>query len=258
MATTPKAESPPSERRRPKAMAARRKAAKQQLQQVSEDGPLPQGAPEATDALVMAAMQGNEEAIDMLIGSGEMLVNQKDSIGVAPLHWAAFCGHPSVCTRLLDAKADIHVRDREGRTPLHVAAYENQESCLRTLIEAGADLHSPDKVGWTPLHCAVSNSIERACSLLTDAGAEVQRKDTEGKSSMDLAIHFGNSDVLRILERAQEQRELLALKGMGIGSHRPQPSTPTPTTMSASPEANAATDPPADSPISLSSPIAVS
>jgi ankyrin repeat protein len=125
------------------------------------------------DALTMAAMQGNESAVGVLIESG-VSVNHKDSIGVTPLHWAAFCGHGGVTSRLVDAKADIHVRDREGRTPLHVAAYENHIECIRLLVLTGADLHSPDNVGWTPLHCAVSNGVDQACTFLTEAGVQPQ------------------------------------------------------------------------------------
>ena len=50
-------------------------------------------------------------------------------------------------------------------------------------------------VSWTPLHCAVSNGEIAACKQLTEAGADPARKDAEGKSSMDLARHFGNNDV---------------------------------------------------------------
>lgn len=120
-----------------------------------------------TDALIMAAMQGNEEAVSVLIESG-VSIDHKDSIGVAPLHWSAFCGHSRVTQQLIVAGADIHVQDREGRTPLHVAAYENQQDCMRVLMAARADLHAPDKAGWTPLHCAVSNAVEPACRLLVE------------------------------------------------------------------------------------------
>ena len=51
---------------------------------------------------------------------------------------------------------------------------------------------APAAVGWTPLHCAVSNGEDAACKQLCDAGADPTRKDSEGKSSMDLAKHFGN------------------------------------------------------------------
>jgi len=169
-------------------------------------------------------MQGNEAAVGVLIDSG-VDVDHKDSIGVGPLHWAAFCGHTPVIKRLLQAKADLHIRDREGRTPLHVASYERSDGqfeVMRTLLQAGADLHAPDKAGWTPLHCAVSNGVDEAISLLIDAGAETHRKDNEGKTAMDLAQHFGKTEVISTMERAQERAEVLALKGLGIGTHRGQ------------------------------------
>lgn len=175
---------------------------------------------DAADALTMAAMQGNVEAVSIFLDGGAD-ADCKDAIGVAPLHWAAFCGHGEVTGRLLAAQADVHVRDQEGRTPLHVASYESHVDVMRKLIFAGADVMAPDKLGWTPLHCAVSNGEDLACKHLTESGADPQQKDAEGKSSMDLAKHFGNEAIVGILEAAQEQRELLALKNMGIGSHRP-------------------------------------
>ena len=75
-------------------------------------------------------------------------------------------------------------------------------------------------MAWTPLHCAVSNGEESACKQLTDSGADPLRKDADGKSSIDLAKHFGNQAVMSVLEASQEQSELQALKSMGIGSHR--------------------------------------
>ena len=226
---------------------------------------------EVADALTMAAMQGDEDSVAELLASG-VSADCKDAIGVAPLHWAAFCGHGGVTGRLIRANADVHVRDQEGRTPLHVAAYESHTEVITHLLQAGADVMSPDKsarahsqhahvssvmmrrallaaaptapllsltlfslpaaraccavlarslaVSWTPLHCAVSNGEVAACKQLTDAGADALRKDAEGKSALDLAKHFGNADVLSVLEGAQEQRELLDLKDLGIGSHR--------------------------------------
>ena len=75
-------------------------------------------------------------------------------------------------------------------------------------------------MGWTPLHCAVSNSELAACKQLIEAGADPTRKDIEGKSAMDFARHFGNEAIVSMLEGASEQAEVLALKGLGIGTHR--------------------------------------
>lgn len=221
-----------SARRTPKAMKAKKKKMNKKMgtvdedvgepQLISEEGPQEVEDYDDTDALVMAAMQGNVEAVEVLLETG-VDVNHKDSIGVCPLHWAAFCGHSDVARRLLLAKADLHIKDREGRTPLHVASYERSEGqteVLRTLIEAGSDLHAPDNAGWTPLHCAVSNGVLDAINLLINAGADPLRKDAEGKTPKELAIHFRKADVITIMEQAQEKAEVMALKGLGIGTHR--------------------------------------
>ena len=95
------------------------------------------------DALTMAAMQGNAAAVQALMHRG-VSPNAKDTIGVAPLHWGAFCGHASVIGVLIDAGAEVHCRDQEGRTPLHVAAYESHVDVLKQLLQAGADIAAPD------------------------------------------------------------------------------------------------------------------
>ena len=72
-------------------------------------------------------------------------------------------------------------------------------------------------MGWTALHCAVSNNQEETCKLLTEAGADPLVKDSEGKTPMDLAKHFGNDNMVRMLEGAQDHAEVLDLKSLGIG-----------------------------------------
>jgi ankyrin repeat protein len=95
------------------------------------------------DALTMAAMQGNTEAVQALMDRG-VSPNAKDTIGVAPLHWGAFCGHAGVVGVLIEAGSEVHCRDQEGRTPLHVAAYESHVDVLKRLLQAGADIAAPD------------------------------------------------------------------------------------------------------------------
>ena len=104
------------------------------------------------DALTMAAMQGNVEAVKALLEGG-ISADCHDAIGVAPLHWAAFCGHGEVTGLLLGARADVTVRDQEGRTPLHVAAYESHMDVIKRLLRAGADMMAPDKSARHALPC---------------------------------------------------------------------------------------------------------
>ena len=183
------------------------------------------------DALTMAAMQGNEGALATLLDAGNAPVDGKDAIGVAPLHWAAFCGQAGICAALISAGADVHVRDQEGRTPLHVAAYESHHAVISKLVAAGADVMAPDKMGWTPLHCAVSNGEEDACRQLTEAGADPTSPDLEGKTAFDLAKHFGNTQIISVLEGANVRHEARC----ALAARAPMPSARAPTPPLATP-----------------------
>ena len=137
-----------------------------------------------TDALIMAAMQGNEEAVSVLIE--RVSIDHKDSI-VSPPPLVCFLrpleGHAAADR----CRADIHVQDPRGARRC-VAAYENQQVCVRVLMAARADLHAPDKAGWTPLHCAVS-SRRAACRLLVGARHPGAQRRTPHRTHTPRGVH---------------------------------------------------------------------
>jgi hypothetical protein len=66
-----------------------------------------------------------------------------------------------VLRALLDAGADVGMRDGDGNTPLHhVCNVRNIAPVLKILVNAGANVHSVNKAGSTPLGHAIS--LERA------------------------------------------------------------------------------------------------
>ena len=91
---------------------------------------------------------------------------------------------------------------------------------LHALLEYDADPDVADQFGITPLIHAAARGDFLSVKMLLEAGATPTKEDVEGKSAMDLARHFGDAKVLEVLEGAQEQSELLALKNLGIGTHR--------------------------------------
>ena len=65
-------------------------------------------------------------------------------MGIHPLHFAAgYNGNPDVTRELLNAGAEINVRDKYGEsTPLHVAAsWNSNPAVFMTLLAAGADVN---------------------------------------------------------------------------------------------------------------------
>ena len=55
-----------------------------------------------------------------------------------PLHDAAFLGLYTVCRLLLDAGADVNVRDGRECTPLHYAAARQNQKLIALLLSRGA------------------------------------------------------------------------------------------------------------------------
>ena len=60
----------------------------------------------------------------------------------------------TVVNLLLDAGADIALRDSFGQTALHGAAFRGWSELVRTLVARGADLDAADDDGHTPLDAA--------------------------------------------------------------------------------------------------------
>jgi ankyrin repeat protein len=101
---------------------------------------------------------------------------------------------------LLEAGADPNIQ-REGVTALNlhirVLPFENP-LLVRALIQAGADVNIRDSTLNTPLHFTNSE----ACALvLIDAGADIDAINGHGRSPLRTAICFQQSAVERLLRR---------------------------------------------------------
>ena len=116
--------------------------------------------------------------------------------GMTPLLYASRDGRMDSVRMLLDAGADINVRDANEITPLISAITNNHPDVARYLIERGADIKAVDWYGRTPLWAAVEtrnmdldngtfeNSIDRAPFLgliqtLLERGADPNARTKE-------------------------------------------------------------------------------
>ncbi|KAL3914391.1 MAG: hypothetical protein SGPRY_007642 [Prymnesium sp.] len=87
--------------------------------------------------LMYAVRHGCSEDVLHLI-QARANVEVKDKYGVTPLHKAAFCGGCVGITKmkaLLAARADLNSRDWCGRTPLHIATLNERVDAIKFLME---------------------------------------------------------------------------------------------------------------------------
>jgi len=81
-------------------------------------------------------------------------LNQPDTLGYTPLHWAASQGDSSAVRLLLEAGAEVDKVNSNGETPLHLACQAGSRNCVAVLIDAGADLHRRRPNGYQAIHVA--------------------------------------------------------------------------------------------------------
>lgn len=117
--------------------------------------------------LSLAAENGHEAMVKLLLEKGSELVSKENLYGQMPLLLAAQGGHEAVVKLLLKNGAELDPKDGWGRTSLSLAAEKGHRAVVELLLEKGANLESKDASGKTPLHWAVRNGHEEVMTLLT-------------------------------------------------------------------------------------------
>ncbi len=96
------------------------------------------------------------------------------TVGVTPLHIAAWCGNINACKAFIDGKMPIDALDDQGRSPLHWAAINNNADLCALLMHHHATVNSRNVSGATPFYNAcIGGAFENAYALMM-RGADPQ------------------------------------------------------------------------------------
>jgi len=87
----------------------------------------------------------NHWALLYMLCQPEITVDERDNMGLTPLHWAAQQGDRLSVEVLLEFGANPNVVDRNGLTALHWAASGGNRSCISQLLEAGVDVRAMNR-----------------------------------------------------------------------------------------------------------------
>ena len=145
--------------------------------------------------LHVAARRGDIATVKALLTNKE-IVNAKNIGEWTALMEAAGGGHTAIVQALLDAGADINVKDNEGGlTALIVAAALGQTDVVKVLLDAGADVNARDAVGETALRKAQESEQTKVVEILLLKKTSRLRKSIE-ENPDDAAARMELGDTL--------------------------------------------------------------
>ncbi|XP_017351760.1 transient receptor potential cation channel subfamily A member 1a [Ictalurus punctatus] len=156
---------------------------------------------EGCTPLHYACRLGIPDSVKNMLGL-EVSLDQKSKQKKSALHFAAEYGRINTCHRLLETMTDtrlLNEGDEKGMTPLHLASRGGHVKVVELLLRKGALFHS-DYKGWTCLHHAAAEGYTQTMdSLLISNIKLLDKTDGDGNTALHLAARAGHVAAVRLL-----------------------------------------------------------
>ena len=116
------------------------------LVEAGEDVETPHDYDHSGSGLVIVAKRDNLVMVNKLLDL-QTNVNAQDDLGNTGLHYAAERGHDDVVWRLLEAGADVHLKNHQGYRALDLAVVQNKLRTVQIFKDVHPDLESASGAG---------------------------------------------------------------------------------------------------------------
>ncbi len=146
-----------------------------------------------------AIARGDLEDVQAHLHADPATANQGKHPRMTPLQMAVLRNKSEIAAVLVEAGADVDIKDNSQRTPLHFAVERKSLPIVLLLLKHKAQPNERDKVGWTPLHhAAAKDSVEIATALL-DGGADLEKLSDGGGTALHEAAASGGAAMIKLL-----------------------------------------------------------
>ncbi|XP_077756404.1 ankyrin repeat domain-containing protein 29 isoform X10 [Canis aureus] len=151
------------------------------------------------NAAFWAARRGNLALLRLLLNSGRVDVDCRDSHGTTLLMVASYAGHIDCVRELVLQGADINLQRESGPTALFFAAQQGHNDVVRFLFEFGASTEFRTKDGGTALLAASQYGHMQVVETLLKHGANIHDQLYDGTTALLKAANKGYNDVIEEL-----------------------------------------------------------
>ncbi|KAF6018027.1 ZDHHC17 [Bugula neritina] len=162
-----------------------------------------------------AAINNRKEIASIYIGNGAVIDKYGGTLNSTPLHWATRQGHLPMMVQLIKAGADPTAVDGEGYQCIHLATMFGHSKIVAYLAAKGFDVDTPDNNGMTPLMWACyRTSNYDPTRLLLSLGADVNKKDlVQGNTPLHWGLQVSNHTALTLICKQNVDLNALNLTG---------------------------------------------
>uniref|UniRef100_A0A3Q3J875 Uncharacterized protein n=1 Tax=Monopterus albus TaxID=43700 RepID=A0A3Q3J875_MONAL len=151
-----------------------------------------------TTALMVASYSGHYECVKELIMQGADINYQRET-GSTALFFASQQGHHDVVKLLFEFGASTEFQTKDGGTALTVASQYGHSKVVDTLLKNGANVHDQLNDGATPLFLAAQEGHVTVIRQLLSSGARVNQAREDGTAPLWMAAQMGHSEVVKVL-----------------------------------------------------------
>jgi len=116
-----------------------------------------------------------------------------------PLMEAIVFKQPDTITRLLDLKANVHVKHMYGDSAMMMACKQQDVRLFTQLVDYGAYIDSRNHNEHTPLMMAIMNRYDMLIPTILQLGGSVHKKDPLGNTPLMLAVLHNHSACIPLL-----------------------------------------------------------
>lgn len=142
----------------------------------------------------------SKEEINKTLMYLKPVIDLKDQFGYSPLMWACANGYIEVAKTLIDAKANIDLKN-SGGSSLYLAFENDKLDVAKFLIKskANVNLRANYGTGNSMLIQACKRNNFNMAKMLIDAKANINAQDNDGNTALIIAAKKGNIEITSLL-----------------------------------------------------------
>jgi len=166
---------------------------------VDEPPPVPVVPAPVEDDIWTLLARGETDKVRALF-SGQFNVNETDSQGKTPLHYAAENKDSVLAAFFLALGARVDAVDNDQKTSLSISAEKLDAPTAKVLAAAGANIHYPMRNSGSPARIAIRENGDLLSALLNQSS--LISVDSAGMTILHIAAEAGNSVAVETILKA--------------------------------------------------------